>query len=121
MSGTTLRAIMRTACFILIISLCFVAACVRTVQQGSEASVHAVSQSRLDPSIWPGRKPDGSVLLHNQWSLRPIGHQVELADFPINIAVHPGGRFAAILHTGYGDHEILVVNLAAARIVSRFK
>src|SRR5258708_1897737 len=31
----------------------------------------------------PGKQPDGSVLLPNQWSLRPAGQQVELGDFPI--------------------------------------
>ncbi len=76
-------------------------------------------QSRTLPLELPGRKPDGSVLLPNQWSLRPVGKQVALGDFPINIAVHPGGRFAAVLHSGYGPHEILVVDIPAARVVSR--
>lgn len=70
---------------------------------------------------WPGREPDGSVLLPNQWSLRPAGRQVELTILPINIAVQPAGRFAAILHTGYSQHEILVVDINAARVVSRTK
>ncbi len=66
----------------------------------------------------PGPQPDGSVLLPNQWSLRPAGRQVELRDFPINVAVHPAGRFAAILHSGYSRHQILVVDIAAAEVVS---
>src|ERR1035437_3343257 len=67
----------------------------------------------------PGKKPDGSVLLPNQWSLRPVGKQVELGDFPINVAVQPGGRFAAVLHSGYSEHEILVVDIPSAEVVSR--
>ena len=59
------------------------------------------------------------MLLPNQWSLRPTGRQVELADFPINVAVHPGGRFAAVLHSGYSAHQILVVDIPAASVVSR--
>ena len=59
------------------------------------------------------------MLLPNQWSLRPAGKQVELGDFPINVAVHPGGRFAAVLHSGYSAHEILVVDIPAAKVVSR--
>ncbi len=43
----------------------------------------------------PGRRPDGSVLLPNQWSLRPAGQQIELGDFPVNIAMHPKSRYAA--------------------------
>ena len=67
----------------------------------------------------PGLRPDGSVLLPNQWSLRPAGKQVELGDFPVNIAVHPDGRFAAVLHSGFGRHEIIVVDLKTAKVVSR--
>ncbi len=69
----------------------------------------------------PGLRPDGSLLLPNQWSLRPAGRQVPLGDFPVNIAVHPGGRFAAILHCGYGPHEIIVVDVESAKTVSRTK
>ena len=67
----------------------------------------------------PGLRPDGSVLLPNQWSLRPVGRQVPLGDLPVNIAVHPSGAFAAVLHCGYGPHEIAVVDIAAAKITSR--
>jgi DNA-binding beta-propeller fold protein YncE len=66
----------------------------------------------------PGPQPDGSVLLPNQWSLRPAGRTVELRDFPINVAVHPAGRYAAVLHSGFSRHQILVVDIAAAEVVS---
>ncbi len=71
------------------------------------------------PATLPGLQPDGSVRLHNQWSLRPTGRQVELADFPVNMAVHPSGKFAAVLHCGYSAHQILVVDLAGAKVLSR--
>ena len=70
---------------------------------------------------WPGRQADGSVLLPNMWSLRPAGTQVDLADFPVNIAVHPEGRFAAILHAGNSAHEIHIVDIAKATVVQRVK
>ena len=69
----------------------------------------------------PGRRPDGSVLLPNQWSLRPAGRQVELADFPENVAIDPSGRFAAVLHAGYSDHQIQIVDLVDARVVSHLR
>lgn len=72
------------------------------------------------PGIWPGRRPDGSVLLPNQWSLRPVGRQVELGDFPVNVAVHPSGRFAAVLHSGYSEHQVMIVDLALGQVTSRF-
>jgi DNA-binding beta-propeller fold protein YncE len=67
----------------------------------------------------PGYRPDGSILLPNQWSLRPAGRQIELGNFPVNIAVHPAGRFAAVLHSGHGRHEIAVVDLNQEKVVSR--
>ncbi|MBI5396509.1 MAG: beta-propeller fold lactonase family protein [Verrucomicrobia bacterium] len=67
----------------------------------------------------PGQRADGSVLLPNQWSLRPAGKQALLEDFPVNVAVHPSGKFAAVLHCGYSQHAIVVVNIATAEVVSR--
>lgn len=59
------------------------------------------------------------MLLPNQWSLRPAGSQVELGDFPVNLAVAPDGKFAVMLHCGYGQHELVVVNLSQKQITSR--
>jgi DNA-binding beta-propeller fold protein YncE/phospholipase C len=67
----------------------------------------------------PGHRPDGSVLLPNQWSLRPAGRQISLGDFPVNIAVHPGGRFAAVAHSGFGKNEVLIVDLNEGKVVGR--
>jgi DNA-binding beta-propeller fold protein YncE len=69
----------------------------------------------------PGLRADGSVVLPNQWSLRPVGRQIPLGDLPVNIAVHPDGRFAAVLHSGYSAHEIRIVDLALAQTVSTNK
>ncbi len=67
----------------------------------------------------PGVRADGAVLLPNQWWLRPVGKQVQLGDFPVHIALHPDGKFAAVLHCGHGPHEIVVLNVATGAIVSR--
>ena len=69
----------------------------------------------------PGARSDGSVMLPNQWSLRPVGRQIALGDFPVNIAVSPNGRFAAVLHSGNSENEIIVVDLKtnSVGIVSR--
>src|SRR5204862_6006466 len=74
--------------------------------------------ARRAPADPPGPRADGSVLLPNQWSLRPAGKQVVLGDFPVNIAVHPGGRFVAVLHSGYGRHGISLVDVPAAKVVA---
>ncbi len=67
----------------------------------------------------PGPQPDGSVILPNQWSLRPAGRQVEVGDFPAAIAVHPQGRHAVVLHCGYGPHELAVLDVDSRRLLSR--
>ncbi len=69
----------------------------------------------------PGLGPDGAVRLPNQWSLRPAGKQFPLGDFPVNMALHPSGRWLAVLHAGYGTHEVVIVDLRrdAPRIACR--
>jgi DNA-binding beta-propeller fold protein YncE len=70
-------------------------------------------------AILPGVQPTGAILLPNQWSLRPAGRQLELGDFPVNLALHPGGRWLAALHAGYGEHEVILVDLQKRKISSR--
>jgi len=67
----------------------------------------------------PGLQPDGMILLPNQWSLAPVGKQIKLGDFPVQIALHPKEPWAAVLHAGYGTHEVVVVDLKRQAIVSR--
>ena len=82
------------------------------------AALPLLSAVELPPDL-PGVKSDGSVLLPNQWSLRPAGRQVRVGDFPVNIAMHPSGEWAAILHAGYGPHEIAILDCKSGLIVSR--
>lgn len=67
----------------------------------------------------PGMQRDGQMLLPTQWSLKPAGKQLVLGDYPVAIAMHPLAQFAAILHAGYGDHEVIIVDTKELRIVSR--
>ncbi len=75
--------------------------------------------ARLGAVDLPGAQRDGSVLLPNQWSLRPTGKQIPLGDFPVNIAIHPEGRFAVVLHAGWGTHELIALSLPEGRPVAR--
>jgi YVTN family beta-propeller protein len=67
----------------------------------------------------PGLQRDGSVLLPNQWSLRPVGKQLAVGDFPVNIALHPDGKFAAVLHSGWGQHEVRILDIKTGQPVSQ--
>jgi sugar lactone lactonase YvrE len=51
------------------------------------------------------------VQLPNQWSLRPAGKQVLLGDFPVNLALHPAESWLAVLHSGFGTHGLVVLDL----------
>src|SRR5436190_15145472 len=68
---------------------------------------------------WPGARTNGFVQLPNQWLLHPTGRQLVVGDFPINIAVHPHGKFAAVLHGGNGANEVIVFDIAKVKTVSR--
>lgn len=67
------------------------------------------------PRLLPGVQSSGAVQLPNQWSLHPAGRQIELGDFPVNIAVHPEGHWLAILHAGFGTHEVIIVDVNKSR------
>jgi YVTN family beta-propeller protein len=67
----------------------------------------------------PGLQRDGSVLLPSGWSLRPAGRQVQLGHFPVNLAVHPSGKWVVALHAGMTDHEAVVIETATRKVVSR--
>ncbi len=71
------------------------------------------------PRLLPGLKANGTMLLPNGWSLKPAGKQVALGDFPINLALHPNGKWLAVLHGGAGDHEIAIVDLKKQKLICR--
>jgi DNA-binding beta-propeller fold protein YncE len=76
-------------------------------------------REKADVRLLPGVQPSGAIQLPNQWSLRPAGKQVQLGDFPVNIALHPEGRWLAALHAGYDNHEVVIVDLKRQKIASR--
>jgi DNA-binding beta-propeller fold protein YncE len=85
----------------------------------AEQPAKTTAQQEKSAPEFPGPQPDGAVLLPNQWYLRPAGKQVLVGDFPVNIALHPGGKFAAVLHCGYGQHEILILDIGSGKVASR--
>jgi YVTN family beta-propeller protein len=70
-------------------------------------------------TIWPGMTRDGTVLLPNGWSLKPAGRQAKLGDLPVQIAPHPSLPILAILHAGYGEHEVVTVDAANGHVIGR--
>jgi YVTN family beta-propeller protein len=79
-----------------------------------EAPARGVAQRKL-----PGMQAGGLMQLPNQWSLKPAGKQLEVGDFPVNIALHPTQQTAAVLHAGYGEHEVMIIDLKEWKVISR--
>ena len=73
------------------------------------------------PRQLPGLRSNGAVQLPNGWSINPAGKQMLVGDLPVNIQLHPTGQFAAILHCGMREHEVMIValNPKGREIVSR--
>lgn len=59
------------------------------------------------------------MLLPNGWSLRPAGRQTRLGDFPVEMAVHPSQPIVAILHAGYGEHEVVTASAETGKVIGR--
>src|SRR5262245_21271370 len=72
-------------------------------------------KSSGSPRMLPGVEADGSMRLHNTWTIKPAGSQLELGDFPVNIAIHPSSNWLAVLHCGYGQPEIVIVEIKSAK------
>ena len=52
-----------------------------------------------------------AVLLPNGWRLTPAGKQLPLGDLPLNIAVSPSGKLAAVTNNGESDQTIQLIDL----------
>ncbi|MBY0524148.1 MAG: beta-propeller fold lactonase family protein [Gemmataceae bacterium] len=78
-------------------------------------------QAAALPRQLPGVQASGAILLPNQWSLRPVGRQIELGDFPVNLAVHPRGLWIAALHAGYSEHEVIIVDTKRQKVTCRVR
>ena len=71
------------------------------------------------PTTLPGITRDGTVILPNGWSLEPAGRQSLLGDFPVQLAVHPSEPVLAVLHAGYGEHEVMTVDARNGKVIAR--
>ncbi len=53
----------------------------------------------------------GRVTLPNGWSLTPVGKQLPLGDLPLNIALSPDGKLAAVTNNGQSDQTIQLIDI----------
>jgi YVTN family beta-propeller protein len=55
-------------------------------------------------------KPE-KLTLPNGWSLSPVGNQIPLGDLPLNIAVSPDSRYAAVTNNGESTQSVQLISL----------
>jgi DNA-binding beta-propeller fold protein YncE len=51
------------------------------------------------------------ILLPNGWSLTPAGKTLNLGDLPLNIAISPSKKLAAITNNGQSDQSIQLIDI----------
>ena len=84
-------------------------------------SIQAQDPAPAKPTepTWPGLTQAGAVLLPNGWSLKPAGKQAPVGDFPVALAEHPTEPILAVLHAGYGEHEVITLEAATGKTIGR--
>ena len=59
----------------------------------------------------------GRVTLPNGWSLTPVGRQLPLGDLPLNIALSPDKKLAAVTNNGQSDQTIQLIDIESETVL----
>jgi sugar lactone lactonase YvrE len=73
----------------------------------------------MPPPLAVGDGVTSGMQLPNQWRLTPVGATLKLGDLPLTLVTDSSRRVAAIVHAGFGDHEVRTVDLNGQRELSR--
>ncbi len=57
------------------------------------------------------------VTLPNGWSLTPVGKQLPLGDLPLNIALSPDKKIAAVTNNGQSDQTIQLIDIENEKVL----
>jgi len=79
----------------------------------------APGSSKKEAITWPGLTQAGTVVLPNGWSLKPAGRQAPVGDFPVTMVEHPTEPILAVLHAGYGEHEVITLDANSGKTIGR--
>ncbi len=75
--------------------------------------------SQPAPREQVGPMPDGGFLLSSGWRIKAAGTQIPVDTFPMATAITPDKKFLLVLNGGYNPPSISVIDIAAAKEVSR--
>jgi YVTN family beta-propeller protein len=76
-------------------------------------SAHGQEKSRFAGPTEKG------YLLPNGWTIAPVGEHVRLPDMVLNILPMPDGRTVLASSSGYNEHQLALIDVAAKRIVEK--
>ena len=57
------------------------------------------------------------VSLPNGWQLTPVGKIVPLGDLPLNIAISPDRKLAAVTNNGQSDQSIELIDIKKGKVI----
>ena len=58
--------------------------------------------------------------LPNGWSLSPVGKQIPVGDLPLNIAVSPDQKYAAVTNNGESEQSIQLIDLREQKLLDTY-
>lgn len=61
------------------------------------------------------------VLLPNGWTLTPAGRSLPLGDLPLNIAITPNKKYAAVTNNGQGKHSLQLMDAQKGTLLQSFE
>src|SRR5580698_1477925 len=79
----------------------------------------ALSISQPSPREQVGPMPDGGFLLSSGWRIKAAGTQIPVETFPMATAITPDKKLLLVLNGGYNPPSVSVIDIAAAKEVSR--
>jgi len=74
------------------------------------SAIHISAQTLNEPV-------SGRILLPNGWQLTPAGKSVPLGDLPLNIAVSPDKKLAAVTNNGQSDQSIELIDIKKGTVI----
>ncbi len=75
--------------------------------------------SQPSPREQVGPMPDGGFLLSSGWRIKAAGTQIPVGTFPMATTITPDKKLLLVLNGGYNPPSISVVDIAAAKELSR--
>src|SRR5256885_12599309 len=82
-------------------------------------AVAAILTSQPAPREQVGPMTDGGFLLNSGWRIKAAGTQIPVETFPMSSAMTPDKKFLLVLNGGYNPPTISVIDIAAAKELSR--